>query len=83
LNIDSNTSVRDNNNRDEEMRQIRLRQQEISNERAIAAAKDMKYKQDEEKERKNMVAKVKPTTKGNKLGKATTTGYNSKQPWNK
>lgn len=70
--------------RDEEVRQVRLRQQELAKERAIEAAKERKKKQDEEKERRNMVAKAKQSSNGDKLGKATssgTGGFSPLQPW--
>lgn len=69
----------------EEIIQVRLRQQEIANERAIEAAKIKKKKMEEERERKNNVAKERKTLtmKGNRLGNASATGtggYNPLQP---
>jgi membrane protein involved in colicin uptake len=54
--------------REEELRQVRLRQQEIASERAKQAAIERKIKDNKERERKNNVAKKKHMQGGNKLG---------------
>lgn len=71
--------------RGEELRQVRLRQQEIANQRAQEAAKLRKEKEAQEKDRKNHVAKKRPTG-GDTLGKGSSAasrggGYNALQPW--
>jgi hypothetical protein len=77
--------------REEELRQVRLRQQELADGRAKEAAKLRAEKEAKERERKNNVARNNSnnTGKGDKLGgrKTTTTttttdapGYNPLQP---
>ena len=74
----------------EEMRQVRLRQQELANDRAKEAAKRRKQKETEERERRNHIAKKKPPTNGNRLGDGrsnsknnggNSSGRNPLQPW--
>jgi len=65
--------------REEEIRQVRLRQQEIANQRAKEAEERRKQKEAEEKERKNHVAKKKPPTDGERLGNGSMTGSNKKK----
>jgi hypothetical protein len=91
LDSDPDSNKKENHNtalsRDnEEIQRIRLRQQEIANERSIEAAKIRKQKEDEERERKNHIAKEKKKniTDGNRLGHASDTGtggFNPLQPW--
>jgi hypothetical protein len=65
----TNSSRNNGISRDEELRQVRLRQQEIANERAKEAAKLRKEKEEAERERKNNVAKKKPPSgDGERLG---------------
>lgn len=71
--------------RGEELRQVRLRQQEVANQRAQEAAKIRKEKEAEERDRKNHVAKKRPTG-GDRLGSTEASssasgGYNPMQPW--
>ena len=68
------------------MRQVRLRQQEIANERAKEAEKRRKQKEIEEKERRKNVAKQsaadsfrKETTSTS--GSGNSGGFNPMQPW--
>ena len=70
--------------REEELRKVRLRQQELATERALEAAKIKAEKDAQERQRKNNVAKK----KGEKLGGGNTTGtsppaqgYSPMQPW--
>jgi ABC-type multidrug transport system fused ATPase/permease subunit len=65
--------------REEEIRQVRLQQQEIANERAKQAAVVRKEREMKERERKNMVAKKKYTG-GNKLGGGDDAKYHPMQP---
>jgi hypothetical protein len=69
--------------REEELRQVRLQQQEIANERAKQAALVRKEKDLKERERKNMAAKKKQPA-GDKLGgggdKSNTKVYQPLQP---
>ena len=76
--------------REEELRQVRLRQQELATERALEAAKLKAEKDAQERQRKNNVAK-KTSQGGNKLGGSGSNsnsssgqgpqGYNPMQPW--
>ena len=66
------TSARNATSREEELRQVRLRQQELADERSKEAARLAKEKELLERERKNHVAK-KPETGGDRLGRSTTT----------
>ena len=66
------TSARNATSREEELRQVRLRQQELANERSKEAARLAKEKELQERERKNHVAK-KPETGGDRLGGRSTT----------
>ena len=66
------TSARNATSREEELRQVRLRQQELANERSKEAARLAKEKELQERERKNHVAK-KPETGGDRLGGRGTT----------
>lgn len=84
------SSAHNATSREEELRQVRLRQQEIANERALEAAKARKERENKEKERKNNVAKSASTAgPGDKLGgtmkssssSSASTGYNPMQPW--
>jgi hypothetical protein len=54
--------------REDHMRQVRLKQQELATQRAAEAAKVRKEKEAEDRERKNNVAKPKKETGGDKLG---------------
>ena len=94
------STTRNNNNnnktssRQEELRLVRLQQQEIANERAKQAAIARKLKENQERERKNHVAKKKKNaTKGDTLGKGSSSAaaadaaadactYNPMQPLN-
>jgi hypothetical protein len=67
--------------RDEELRQVRLKQQEIANERAKQAAILRKQKQDAEKERKNHVALNKKKQEGgDALGGESTSNKTTAAP---
>jgi hypothetical protein len=72
--------------REEELRKVRLRQQELATERALEAAKLKAEKDAQERQRKNNVAK-KTSESGKKLGGGNSTtgqssqGYNPMQPW--
>ena len=67
----SRSSSGNNTTRQEELRLVRLKQQEIANERAKQAAIERKQKEAEEKDRKNHIAKKKAQGGGDKLGKGT------------
>jgi hypothetical protein len=70
--------------RQEEMREVRLQQQEIANERHIEAEKERKQKKDEERARKNEVAQAarsKNTAGDNRLGGSEArSGFNPMMP---
>jgi hypothetical protein len=61
----SSSSIAD---RQEEIRKVRLRQQDLANERATEAAKIRKVKEGEERERKNNIARKKHDNGGTRLG---------------
>ena len=67
------------------MRQVRLRQQEIANERAKEAEKRRKEKEAMEQERRNNVAKQSTTIDSDSKRTDTAAdsggGYNPMQPW--
>jgi hypothetical protein len=65
------------------MKEVRLQQQEIANQRALEGEKQRKQKQEEEKTRKNEVAmaKAKNSTRDNRLGGDARGGFNPMQPW--
>jgi hypothetical protein len=65
------------------MKEVRLQQQEIANQRALEGEKQRKQKQEEEKTRKNEVAKAKAknSTSDNRLGGDARGGFNPMQPW--
>ena len=73
------TSARNATSREEELRQVRLRQQELADERSKEAARLAKEKELLERERKNHVAK-KPETGGDRLGRSTTTTTTTPTP---
>ena len=60
--------------RQEEMRQVRLRQQEVANERAKQAAKERKQKEQKEKDRKNHLEK-------DSKNHLVSCSYNPMEPW--
>ena len=69
--------------RQEEMREVRLHQQEIANERHVEAEKQRKQKKDEERARKNKVAQAasaKNTSGDNRLGGEARGGFNPMMP---
>jgi hypothetical protein len=71
--------------RQEEMREVRLHQQEMANERHIEAEKQRKQKKDEERARKNQVAQAasaKTTAGDNRLGGESVArgGFNPMMP---
>ncbi len=69
--------------REEELRQVRLRQQELATQRALEAAKLKKEHDDKERQRKNNVAK-KAIQGGDTVGDGSSRdapGYNPMQPW--
>ena len=65
----SETSAASKNptSREEELRQVRARQQEVANQRAIEAAKLRKEKEDRERERKNQAAQKSTHQGGDRL----------------
>lgn len=65
----------------DDMRRVRAAQQELASQRALEAKKKLQEKQEQEKTRKNNVAKPKPKGGGNRLGGATANSYNPMQPW--
>jgi hypothetical protein len=83
---ESETTTNNRVNTDDDIRLIRERQQELANERAKQATIEMKKKQIQEKERKNMVAKPRPQQRnGDTLGGGNSSdgnrsGYNPLQP---
>jgi len=69
------------------MRKVRQRQQEVADLRAKEVAKKRNEKEAEERERKNNISKIKPSTNnnnGNRLGgnAFNNSGINPLQPWN-
>lgn len=64
----------------EDMRRVRLEQQEIANKRAIEAAKQRKIKREADKARKNQAALKPNQTEGTRLGGPSSNSYNPLQP---
>lgn len=70
--------------REEQLRQVRLRQQELATQRALEAAKLKKEQEVKERQRKNNAATKKSNHgSGDKLGDTSrdAPGYNPMQPW--
>mmetsp|Transcript_8607 Transcript_8607/g.9556 ORF Transcript_8607/g.9556 Transcript_8607/m.9556 type:complete len:82 (+) Transcript_8607:425-670(+) len=70
------------------MRKVRQHQQEVADLRAKEGAKKRNEKEAEERERKNNISKIKPSTNNNNNGKrlggsaSNNSGINPVQPWN-
>jgi len=78
--LESSTNTTTLQPRDSSLMAVRERQQELANQRAQEATKLRKEKQDQERDRKNQVAKKKPPKGGDVLGGGGSCEYNPMQP---